>query len=106
MPLVGACQDPESSEAQFHPSTSALTVPPPKEVLRLPKKAGASSELPYKTFLDDDIPFYAVVGNHDDPNQPNYEAFHMGGTATSGRSRLASAQSNLEVVPSGTCGTN
>ena len=132
LPLVGACQDSESDEAQFRPSTPALTVPPPKEVLRLPKKVGSYKfaalgdmgrgdkwqydvskqmqafheefpfdfvvmlgdniydgatpddyhrkfELPYKPFLEDEIPFYAVIGNHDDPNQPNYEPFHMGG---------------------------
>ena len=32
---------PEADEAQFQPSTPALTVPPPKEVLRLPKKPGS-----------------------------------------------------------------
>jgi hypothetical protein len=36
-------------------------------------------ELPYKPFLDDDIEFYAVVGNHDHVNQPSYAPFHMGG---------------------------
>jgi len=36
-----ACQDPEADEAQFHPSTPAITVPPPKEVLKLPKKPGS-----------------------------------------------------------------
>ena len=39
--LVGACQDREADEAQFHPSTPAITVPPPKDVLRLPKKPGS-----------------------------------------------------------------
>src|ERR1700741_2566971 len=41
VPLAGACRDTESDEAQFRPSTAGLTVPPPKEVLRLPKKAGS-----------------------------------------------------------------
>src|SRR5256885_15340254 len=41
VPLAGGGRDSESEEAQFHPSTPALTVPPPKEVLRLPKKPGA-----------------------------------------------------------------
>ena len=36
-------------------------------------------ELPYKPFLDDDIEFYAVIGNHDAANQPFYPPFHMGG---------------------------
>jgi hypothetical protein len=36
-------------------------------------------ELPYKTFLEEGIEFYAVIGNHDDPNQPSYGPFNMGG---------------------------
>lgn len=36
-------------------------------------------ELPYKPFLDDEVEFYAVIGNHDDVNQPRYPPFHMGG---------------------------
>jgi hypothetical protein len=36
-------------------------------------------ELPYKPFLDEGIEFYAVIGNHDDVNQPAYAPFHMGG---------------------------
>jgi len=36
-------------------------------------------ELPYKTLLDLNIPFYAALGNHDDPNQRYYKPFNMGG---------------------------
>jgi Calcineurin-like phosphoesterase len=36
-------------------------------------------ELPYKPFLDADVEFYAALGNHDDPNQPQYEPFNTGG---------------------------
>ncbi len=36
-------------------------------------------ELPYKPLLDDDVEFYATIGNHDAVNQPSYEPFHMGG---------------------------
>jgi Predicted phosphohydrolases len=36
-------------------------------------------EVPYKEFLDDGVDFYAVIGNHDEPNQPNYKPFNMGG---------------------------
>jgi len=36
-------------------------------------------ELPYKPFLDDGVEFYATIGNHDDPSQPAYAPFHMGG---------------------------
>ena len=36
-------------------------------------------ELPYKPLLDDDVEFYATIGNHDAANQPMYAPFHMGG---------------------------
>jgi hypothetical protein len=36
-------------------------------------------ELPYKPFLDDDVEFYAAIGNHDDVNQPSYAPFNMRG---------------------------
>jgi hypothetical protein len=36
-------------------------------------------ELPYKTFLDEDVEFYAAIGNHDDPAQPSYPPFNMRG---------------------------
>ena len=36
-------------------------------------------ELPYKPLLDAGVKFYAAIGNHDDPNQPNYPLFNMGG---------------------------
>jgi hypothetical protein len=36
-------------------------------------------ELPYKPLLDDGVKFYATIGNHDDPNQPFYAPFNMGG---------------------------
>jgi hypothetical protein len=36
-------------------------------------------ELPYKPLLDDDVEFYATIGNHDSTNQPDYAPFHMGG---------------------------
>jgi 3',5'-cyclic AMP phosphodiesterase CpdA len=36
-------------------------------------------ELPYKQFLQDDVEFYAVIGNHDDRGQPSYPLFNMGG---------------------------
>jgi hypothetical protein len=36
-------------------------------------------ELPYKPFLDANVKFYAALGNHDDPNQPNYALFNTGG---------------------------
>lgn len=36
-------------------------------------------ELPYKAFLEDEVEFYAAIGNHDDPNQPHYKPFNMRG---------------------------
>ncbi len=36
-------------------------------------------ELPYKTILDANVPFYASLGNHDDPNQRFYRPFNMNG---------------------------
>jgi hypothetical protein len=36
-------------------------------------------ELPYKPILDAKIPFYASLGNHDDPNQRFYKPFNMNG---------------------------
>jgi 3',5'-cyclic AMP phosphodiesterase CpdA len=36
-------------------------------------------ELPYKPLLDEGVKFYAVIGNHDDPNQQWYEPFNTGG---------------------------
>jgi predicted phosphodiesterase len=36
-------------------------------------------ERPYKPMLDANIPFYAALGNHDDPNQRYYKNFGMGG---------------------------
>jgi 3',5'-cyclic AMP phosphodiesterase CpdA len=35
--------------------------------------------LPYKALLDEKVPFYASLGNHDDPNQRFYEPFNMNG---------------------------
>ena len=36
-------------------------------------------ELPYKAIRDANIPFYASLGNHDDPNQAFYKPFNMNG---------------------------
>ena len=36
-------------------------------------------ELPYKALLDLKVPFYASLGNHDDPNQRFYKPFNMDG---------------------------
>ena len=36
-------------------------------------------EEPYKLLLDAGVKFYAVLGNHDDPQQVNYKPFNMNG---------------------------
>jgi hypothetical protein len=44
-----------------------------------PQDFAKKFELPYKPLLDANIPFYASLGNHDDPNQIYYKPFGMGG---------------------------
>jgi predicted phosphodiesterase len=44
-----------------------------------PKDYQKKFELPYKPLLDAGIPFYATLGNHDDPNQRFYKLFNMDG---------------------------
>ena len=44
-----------------------------------PQDFVAKFERPYKPMLDANIPFYAALGNHDDPNQRYYKNFGMGG---------------------------
>lgn len=36
-------------------------------------------ERPYAALLGAGVPFYASLGNHDDPNQRSYQPFNMGG---------------------------
>ena len=36
-------------------------------------------ERPYKLLLDAGVPFYAVLGNHDSPNERFYKPFNMNG---------------------------
>jgi predicted phosphodiesterase len=36
-------------------------------------------EKPYKPLIDAGVKFYATLGNHDDPTNPNYPLFNMGG---------------------------
>ena len=36
-------------------------------------------QVPYKPLLDAGIPFYACLGNHDNPNERQYKPFNMGG---------------------------
>lgn len=44
-----------------------------------PQDFSTKFEKPYKPLLDANIPFYAALGNHDDPNQVYYKPFGMGG---------------------------
>lgn len=44
-----------------------------------PQDFAKKFEQPYKPLLDANIPFYASLGNHDDPNQRYYKPFGMGG---------------------------
>jgi 3',5'-cyclic AMP phosphodiesterase CpdA len=44
-----------------------------------PQDYARKFELPYKPLLDAKIPFYASLGNHDDPNQVFYKLFNMNG---------------------------
>ena len=44
-----------------------------------PQDYVAKFERPFKPMLDAKIPFYASLGNHDDPNQRYYKNFNMGG---------------------------
>jgi predicted phosphodiesterase len=44
-----------------------------------PQDYARKFELPYKPILDEKIPFYASLGNHDDPNQVFYKPFNMEG---------------------------
>jgi DNA repair exonuclease SbcCD nuclease subunit len=39
----------------------------------------AKFEKPYQALLDDDVKFYAALGNHDDPKQIDYPLFNMDG---------------------------
>ena len=44
-----------------------------------PQDFAAKFERPYQPMLDANLPFYAALGNHDDPNQRFYKNFGMGG---------------------------
>jgi hypothetical protein len=44
-----------------------------------PKEFSRKFERPYEPLLTAKVPFFAALGNHDDPNQRLYEPFGMGG---------------------------
>ena len=55
-------------------------------------------EQPYNALLDAKVPFYAALGNHDDPTQRYYKPFNMGGeryyTFAKGNARFFVLDSN------------
>jgi predicted phosphodiesterase len=55
-------------------------------------------EKPYKVLLDAKVPFYAALGNHDDPTQRYYKPFNMNGerfyTFSKGNARFFVLDSN------------
>ena len=55
-------------------------------------------EKPYQVLLDAKVPFYAALGNHDDPTQRYYKPFNMNGeryyTFTKGSARFFALDSN------------
>jgi len=63
-----------------------------------PQDYARKFEIPFKALLDAKIPFYASLGNHDDPNQRFYKNFGMGGkrfyTYTKKNTRFFALDSN------------
>ena len=60
-------------------------------------------EKPFQALLDQKIPFYAALGNHDDPTQRYYKPFNMNGerfyTFTKGDARFFALDSNYMDQP-------
>jgi predicted phosphodiesterase len=63
-----------------------------------PAEYARKFERPYRALLDAGVPFYAALGNHDDPNQRFYRPFNMDGkryyTFKRGSVRLYALDSN------------
>jgi 3',5'-cyclic AMP phosphodiesterase CpdA len=63
-----------------------------------PQDFAAKFEKPYQALLDAKVPFYASLGNHDDPTQRFYKPFNMEGeryyTFTKGSARFFVLDSN------------
>ena len=63
-----------------------------------PQDFVAKFEKPYKPLLDAKVPFYAALGNHDDPTQRYYKPFNMNGeryyTFSKGSARFFVLDSN------------
>src|SRR5690349_3386963 len=90
-PLRLDAQAPARGTARVGPNAAAATIAPRAEgSVRFavigdtggrerPQDFVKKFELPYKPLHDLKIPFYASLGNHDDPNQRFYEPFNMKG---------------------------
>jgi 3',5'-cyclic AMP phosphodiesterase CpdA len=63
-----------------------------------PQDFAKKFEKPYQALLDAKVPFYAALGNHDDPTQRYYKPFNMNGerfyTFTKGSARFFVLDSN------------
>ena len=63
-----------------------------------PQDFAKKFEMPYQALLDAKVPFYAALGNHDDPTQRFYKPFNMNGeryyTYTKGDARFFVLDSN------------
>ena len=63
-----------------------------------PQDFAQKFEKPYQSLLDAKVPFYAALGNHDDPTQRYYKPFNMNGerfyTFTKGDARFFALDSN------------
>jgi predicted phosphodiesterase len=68
-----------------------------------PRDFSAKFEIPYGPLLRMGIPFYAALGNHDEPDNRNYPKFNMHGqrfyTLTHGRARLFFLDTNFLDPP-------
>lgn len=68
-----------------------------------PQDFVAKFEKPYQALLDAKVPFYASLGNHDDPTQRFYRLFNMNGeryyTYTKGNARFFVLDSNYMDQP-------
>jgi predicted phosphodiesterase len=68
-----------------------------------PRDFSAKFEVPYGPLLRMKIPFYAALGNHDEPKNRNYPGFNMGGqryySFVKGRARFFVFDTNFMDAP-------
>jgi 3',5'-cyclic AMP phosphodiesterase CpdA len=64
-----------------------------------PRGYADAFERPYKTLLDAGVRFFAILGNHDDPNELRYPGFNMNGqryyTFARGHTRFIALDTNV-----------